>query len=243
MSEVKKMLFINAGESHSMGVRYGLNYLEAAYPAYAVNVKEGGVAPEAYTTAYLRACNSTWGDVNNASGWIAWYGEEDWSESALGISRTKASITYCNTHGYVLSAFGFSWCYDPMPSYNYVLGNYLVATQQYIDYCAAQGYATKIFFATGPVDEIESYGYGGYLEWVRSEQIRDYVKANSSRILFDYGDILSYDDGSNTPNTATYNGHTFPVITATNLGAADVAHISQAGCLDWGKQYGGCWQE
>ena len=106
---VKKMWMVYAGESHSQGIRTGLTLLETSYPAFAVNVVESGT-PESYTTSNLRASRATWGDVNNSSGWIYSYGEEDWFTSAIAISRTKAGITYCNTNNLIIGAIGFGWC-------------------------------------------------------------------------------------------------------------------------------------
>ncbi len=114
------------------------------------------------------------------------------------------------------------------------LDTYLAATQAYVDYCNAKGYNTKVFFTTGPVDTYY-YGEAGYQGHLKYERIRDYVKANSTRILFDYADILSYDDNGSTSAT-TWNGHTYPNITNTNLSpTVDAMHISNAGALRLGK--------
>jgi hypothetical protein len=229
---VKKMWLSYAGESHSMGIRNGLLALEAAYPAYAVSVIEGGI-PEAYTTINLRASRATWGDVDYSTGWIYSYGEEDWYTSSTAISRTKAGITHCHDISLEYSAFGFGWCWDPAET---DMTNYLNATQQYIDYCTTNAYYTKVFFTTGPVDDVNASGQTGYLKSLAYETIRNYVKANSSRILFDFADILCYDTPSGSPNTTTWNGHTYPIITTTNLTPtiADF-HISNAGALRLAK--------
>ena len=49
------------------------------------------------------------------------------------------------------------------------------------------------------------------------QRIRDYVAADATRILFDYADILCYDNNG-TPTTVTWNGHTFPMITFNKSG-------------------------
>ena len=232
IDEVKKMWLSYAGESHSEGVRYGLLALETADPTYAVSVVESGT-PEVYTDANLRASRATWGDLTHSTGWIYDYGEEDWFVSPLALTRTKASLDYCNTTGPELAAFGFGWCWDG----NYYavdsINKYILATQEYIDHAESNDMLTRVFFTTGPVD---SYTLGlGYLKYLAYEQIRDSVLADPNRILFDYADILCYDDGAETPNTATYNGHTYPTITDTNLGDGTVAHIGEAGALRLGK--------
>jgi hypothetical protein len=111
------------------------------------------------------------------------------------------------------------------------LDTYLAATKEYIEYCAENGYATKVVFTTGPVDG----GGGGYFRgekgyqgYLKNERIREYVRADGSRILFDYADILSYDDDGKI-TTTTWNGHTYPVCTAANEYPVLDAHISRIG--------------
>ena len=270
ITEIKKMWLSVPGESHSYAYRAGLSLLEASYPTYDVSLKESGT-PEAYTTSNLRVSRATWGDYSNSTGWIYFYGEEDWFTNATAISRTKAGITYCNTNSLTIAAIGFGWCYDMVrgsgtattdPIYgvhwkgssvggpegdkawgldaddyaitanSISMDSYLSTTQAYIDYCTSNGYTTKVFFTTGTVEE-----YGGetaYQGYLKDEHIRDYVLANSTRILFDYADILCYDNDG-TPTTATWNGHTFPIITPTNLGDGSIGHIGSAGAIRLAK--------
>jgi hypothetical protein len=227
---VKKMWLVVAGESHSGGYRAGLTLLEASFPAYSVSLVESGT-PEAYTTSNLRASRGTWGDIDYATGWIYDYGEEDWFTSAAAINRTKAGITYCNDNSLTISAFGFGWCWDPGVS----ASDYLTATQAYIDYCTTNSISTKVFFTTGPVDAGNATGEVGYNKSVDFNSIRTYVEADSKRILFDYADILCYDD-NNATNTTSWNGHTYPIITNTNLSPTEGSyHISQAGAIRLAK--------
>ena len=221
------MWLVLAGESHSQAYRTGLQLLEALAPAYAVSVIEDGI-PEAYTTLNLRASRATWGDVSHSTGWIYGYGEEDWFTSAQAISRTKAGITYCNTHSLTIGAFGFGWCWDDGTS----IPDYLAATDEYIRYCALNGYQTKVFFTTGPID-----GYTGeaaYINHLRWEEIRAHVATVSSYYFFDYSDILCYDDNG-TPATATWDGHIFPVGTVANVGSDETGHITEVGAMRLAK--------
>ena len=114
------------------------------------------------------------------------------------------------------------------------LDTYLEATQEYIDYCTANSIPTKVFFTTGTVDAI--YGEAGYGGYLKNERIRNYVDAGATRILFDYADILCYDDNG-TQTTTSWNGHTYPRITPTNMGAPpdDHGHIDDPGCLRLAK--------
>jgi hypothetical protein len=226
IDQVKKMYFVVAGESHSLGYMSGLVTLESLNGTYDINYV---ATPEAYTDTHLRISRTTWGDLDNAAGWLTSYGEEDWFTSPTAISRTKAGITYCHDNSLEMSAFGFGWCYD-----GGILDatDYLSATQAYVDYCTTNGYNTKVFFTTGPVDDWNARATeGAYDKYLMYQSIRDYVAANSTRILFDYADILCYDYGSETPNTQTWNGHTFPVITTTNNLPDGVGHISEIGTI------------
>lgn len=283
IDSVKQMWMSYPGESHAIGVLYGLAILETANATYAVDTKDYQEAgnPDAYTDANLRASTAMYGDYENASGWIYVIGEEDWWTSATATNRVKAGLSYINTNGPALSAIGFGWCWDATrdtaslgtdpvtgnhwygrsigsasadPWYtngfpwgiddadNAASGNtvnmddYLMATQSYIDYCATNSIPTKVFFTTGPVDtESGAQGvealYQGYLKF---EHIRNYVNADATRILFDYADILCYDDNG-TPTTTSWNGNTFPAITATNGTVNTAYHISQAGTVRLAK--------
>ncbi len=234
IDEVKKMWLSYAGESHSLGLRVGMQLLENLDSKYAVSVLEGtfGATPEPYTASNLRVSRATWGDVDYDSGWQYYYGEEDWYGSTTAINRTKAGLDYYNTTGPEMAAFGFGWCWDPAETN---MTAYLNATQGYIDYCATNDYNTTVFFTTGPVDWVCSEGETGYLKYLAYESIRDYVALDESRILFDYADILYYDaDGS--MNMQTWNGHEYPIITETNLLPLDEDyHISEAGALRLAK--------
>lgn len=233
IDEVKKMWLSYAGESHSAAVRVGLTNLETAESKYAVSVIESGT-PEAYTTANLRANRATWGDLNNASGWIYSYGEEDWYKSQTAINRTKAGLDYYHNTGPALAAFGFGWCWDPNEQ-EAAMATYNAATQEYEDHCRTNGYLTKVFFTTGPVDATNASGIVGYYKYLAYQAIRTYASQNKDRILFDYADILCYDNDGSGPNTAEYDGHTFPVITAANKLPDQVGHISNVGALRLAK--------
>jgi len=229
---VKRMWLTVPGESHSGGYRLGLQLLKSADAKFQVNITESG-SPEGYSDQHLRASCATWGDIDNATGWIYSYGEQDWFTSAQAIARTKAGITYCNTNNLTISAMGFAWCYDPYIEVGEDITMYLNATQEYIDYCKSNKYPTKIFFTTGPVDEWYT-GQFGYDNYRRYEQIRAYVLLDSTRILFDYADILCYDDDGTT-STETWENHTYPAITTKNYLPTTYYHISEAGALRLGK--------
>ena len=226
IDEVKKMWLSYAGESHSAAIRDGLDALEALNAAYAVNVTESGT-PEAYTTSHLRASRATWGDVNNSSGWIYSYGEGDWFTSANAISRTKAGISYCNSNDLTIGVFGFGWCWDIGIDFN----EYISATQDYVDYCA-DSIDTRVIFTTGTVDTYT--GEDGYVKHLGYESIRDYVASDAGLVLFDYADILCYNDAGEL-ETYTWNGHTYPLIHPDNEDGAYTGHIGMNGAVRLAK--------
>jgi len=125
---------------------------------------------------------------------------------------------------------------------NVVTGNglnmdsYLDAIDGFINFCSVNNISTTIFYTTGPVDGLEGTStdenlYQTYLKW---EYIRNHVIKNSSRVLFDYADILCYDNDG-TPTTRSWNGITFPAITSTNAGEYTNGHISDYGALRLAK--------
>ncbi len=227
IDSVKTMWLVIAGESHSEAYRDGLAQLEVLNPVYAVNVRESGT-PDPYTTDNLRVSRATWGDLSNETGWQYGYGEEDWFTSEIAISRTKAGITYCNSHGLTIGAIGLGWCWDPEIV---DFSEYINATRSYIDYCA-DSIKTKIIFTTGTVDSYT--GETGYLKHLGYESIRDSVKHHPDWILFDYADILCYDDNGRD-SIVTWNGHPYPVIASDNLLGDYTGHIGMNGALRLAK--------
>lgn len=115
------------------------------------------------------------------------------------------------------------------------LETYLGAMEKYISHCASKSPTTRIIFTTGPVDyEGDWVGEAAYQGHIKHEAIRTYVKADSTRILFDYADILCHDeDGDLT--TKTWNGHTFPSIASANEIPRATGHISEAGAIRLAK--------
>lgn len=111
---------------------------------------------------------------------------------------------------------------------------YINVTEEYIDFIEDNGINTTIFFTTGPVDgnAISEYGYQRYL---KHEYIRKWVDSvNETRYLFDYADILTWDNDS-YQHIDTWDGHNFPQITDSNLGDESLGYIGEDGALRLGK--------
>jgi hypothetical protein len=131
-----------------------------------------------------------------------------------------------NTHGFGLDAADFAITGNPV-----CMDTYLNATEYFNDYCRTNGIKTKVVFTTGVVDAWVYDGEPMYQASIKYKYIRDFVKADPKRILFDYADILCYDDGSSIMHTTTADGFTYPSITPTNLGDGNVGHIGAAGAV------------
>ena len=126
------------------------------------------------------------------------------------------------------------------------MDTYLDATNQYISHCQTNNFPTKVFFTTGPVDPgSTNTGESGYQRELKNGYIRNFVKTSSTRILFDYADILCWSDAKqqNTRTWTDYGGtlRTFPYIHDDNmldLNASykeDGDHIGERGALRLGK--------
>jgi hypothetical protein len=229
IDSVKSRWLSYAGESHSAALRDGLEQLEDSSATYAVSITTSGT-PEGATTANLRASRGTWGNLTNATGWIYNYGEEDWFTSAPAIAQTKVGLSYCNTAGPHLDYFGFGWCWDQGTSGP----DYIAATKEYIAYCA-DSIDTKVFFTTGTVDLYnEEANAAAYNSSVKYQLIRDSVDNSSSRALFDYADILCYNNEGEL-NTQTWDGNVFPIIHSDNVTPTETGHISNEGALRLAK--------
>jgi len=232
IDQVKKMWLSYAGESHTNAIRTGMVLLENQNPRYAVSQISSGT-PEPYTVANLRVNEATWGSYRNGpTGWMHFYGEQDWFTSAGAIAQTKASLDYCASNGPALAVFGFGWCYDPDYMTTTAVSDYLQATQEYYNYCSSKGYPTKVFFSTGPVDDYS--GLSGYYNHLRWKQIRDYVGQDANRILFDYADILCWSN-SGVQTTQAYKSYTYPAIVPENYLPITQGHISDIGSIRLAK--------
>jgi len=109
---------------------------------------------------------------------------------------------------------------------------YLSATEDYISYCSIKNYITKVVFTTGPADRYT--GENGYQGFLKNQYIRNYAASDPTRILFDYNDILCYDDDGSV-TTTNWKGHIYPVITAVNSGDGSIGHISRQGAVRLAK--------
>jgi len=66
------------------------------------------------------------------------------------------------------------------------------------DYFITKNYKTRLLFSTLPVDDDPDYGTegteAGFQREIKSQYLRDYVNAHDNIVLFDYADILRYNN-------------------------------------------------
>ena len=134
------------------------------------------------------------------------------------------------------------------------MDSYFNAMEQYMQHCYTNSWATKVIFTTGPVDNTGGSGnleatQQGFQREVKHEYIRSYVAANSSRILFDYADILCWnnsgqehitnwnDGGTIRPHANIHPDNTMDLDASWNMipQVEDGDHIGEAGALRLGK--------
>jgi hypothetical protein len=124
------------------------------------------------------------------------------------------------------------------------MDTYLNATVDYMNHVASRGYPTKVFFTTGPIESANT-GELGYQKYLKHKHIRDHVYAHDGYILFDYADILSYNDAG-TQKTATWTDYggtlrIFPTIADNNMldmggsYSEDGDHIGERGAVRLAK--------
>lgn len=120
------------------------------------------------------------------------------------------------------------------------LGGYRVTLQQYLRTIdALRSYSASVaVYTTSPMDGSDNTGERGYQRQIKNNYIREYIADNEMAVLFDYADIVSYND-EGVQQTTTWDDHTFPVIHPDNYGTYNGGegdcHLSEAGCLRLGK--------
>ena len=158
-----------------------------------------------------------------------------------GVTAEKDPVYDCGWAGASVSgpegdlAWGLDADDTDITGNSVCMDTYLDATKQYIEYDAL----TKTLFTTGPVDGNNSNSELGYQREVKQQYIRDYVAAHPEYALFDYADILYYNDDNEKSSVHTWDGHNYYGIHDDNAGAYDGGngdcHIGEAGCLRLGK--------
>jgi uncharacterized protein YjdB len=224
IDSVKTMLVDIAGESHSSGYRLGVNLLEAYDSKFQVAVYSGtpsaysnkylrfgihaSVGEEHFFTTqtaingfkvHITAQNST-GNPYNVMG-FGWCYDATYTEFGVPLG-TKDPIYNVRWYGVTVGSpdGAITWGLDKgdsiLTSNRVNMDTYLNAVEQYNQLCIDNGYNTKVIFTTGPVDNGAGNLEGtenGFQREIKHDYIRNYVATNS-RILFDYADILCWNN-------------------------------------------------
>ena len=258
LAKVKEMLVSYPGESHGRGLLYGLALLEAGDKRYAVNPTWTG-APPATGNQALRITRAYWNGIT----WDGWTGEEDFWSSDEAIANMDGWLRYAkDSLQNKVQVFAFGWCYDMSweelangwagavywpKDRSHVTSPWDIATTKPClnDYLAAVAHynqanpTTITLYTTGPVDG-QSYNTGerGYQRALKNEAIREWVRNDKSRWLFDYASILCY-GATGTRNTVSWEGHGFEYLHDDYYGNYDGGdgdcHINEKGCLRLAK--------
>lgn len=107
---------------------------------------------------------------------------------------------------------------------------YCEQIDDYNKFCQLNNYITKFIFTTGTVDNYK--GESGYQGFLKNQYIRDYVKKNGG-VLFDYADILCYNDEGALQETK-WSDIGYQIIHPDN-DTEDTGHISNAGAIRLAK--------
>lgn len=189
MTLVKQMWFNMPGESHGTAYPNGLRALQTQNSTYAINETAPGNGNTGGTG--LSIAGYLW----NGGGWDSGAGEEDWFYN--GSTKPQGHVAKVSATSYRSSILGLGWCWD-----DYLtptdFDNYIKATQGYSTFAKSLGRRVKIVFTTGPID-----GGGSANRDEKYRRVRNHVDSSSDEILFDYADILQYNNAGNIVQ-ATY---------------------------------------
>lgn len=237
IDEVKKMLVDIAGESHSAGYRIGMELLESLNPNYQVLSYDGSVPASSiqylrlgkHTAVGEAEFYTSQTAINNYKTLITnqkntgnpysiigfgWCWDMTWINSPGGTIDPVYKVRWAGSSdgGSVGNKrWGLDSGDQSLTGNSVCMDTYLDAVEQYIKYCSDNGYTTRVIFTTGPVDdgnEVMAGTENGFQREIKHDYIRTYVKANNTRILFDYADILCWNNGGAEFNANWNDGGT-----------------------------------
>ncbi len=233
IDEIKKMLVDIAGESHSAAYRIGQNLLEILDSRYQVLTYDRTIP--AYSTDYLRiGRHASVGEATfyTSQAAIDAYKSHITNQNITGNPYSVIGFGWCwdmtwqNAPGggvdpvYKVRWAGSSeggpngnlrWGLDKgdetLTGNQVCMDTYLHAVNQYNQYCYTNGYKTKVVYTTGPVDE-NAGTENGFQREIKHDYIRNYISGDNSRILFDYADILCWNNNGEKHMTNWKDGVT-----------------------------------
>lgn len=260
--EVKKMLVDIPGESHSEAYRTGMDNLELLYPLYQVETFDG--AFPAATIDYLRIgrhgsvgeedffTNQTAIDnikqiISNAENsgnplniiGFGWCWDMTWHNSP---ASTKDPIYNIGWAGSSVSGpegdlpWGLDSGDQAITGNSVCMDTYINSVDLYIEFCVENNYSCLPIFTTGPVDG-NNGTENGFQREIKHDYIRNHVTINGG-ILFDYADILCYNDSGDLAEYTWNDGGNLRIhmgIHPDNLGGTPTGHIGSVGAIRLAK--------
>jgi uncharacterized protein YjdB len=274
LDSVKTMLVSMSGESHSQAYRFGMDLLEEMDGTFQVETFASSPVP-AKTDQNLRigGHRNMGEDYFFSQSKIASLKAEISSQNSTGNPFHVMGFGWCwdmtddNDPGgtedpvYQVRWAGRSeggpegnmrWGLDNddqvLTGNSVCMDTYLEALESYIQYCKDSAYSAKWIFTTGPVDHNASTE-NGFQREIKHDYIRAYVNENSSRILFDYADILCWnnvgeqnlvdwdDEGNIRPHAQIHPDNMMDYDESWNLLAhsEDGDHIGEVGAVRLAK--------
>jgi hypothetical protein len=218
IDEVKKMLVNVGGESHSLGYQNGVNLLELLDQRFQA-VTYTTNPPPTETDQYLRlgrpymygegiwtsqsgidALNETLLDQHNTGNpfdvfGFGWCWDMSWVNLPGGTEDPVFGVRWAgSTEGGPNGnrRWGLDAGDQVLTGNSVNMDTYLDAIEQYNAYCTSNGMPTIAIFTTGPVDSY--YEENAVQRELKHDYIRDYVMSHPGTILFDYADILCWNN-------------------------------------------------
>ena len=219
IDKVKKMLVFVGGESHASGYRHGLDILEQydskfqvlTYtteppPSHSVLYLRFGqlfnLGEQIYTSSSYRATLKSVIKSYNDSGnpfdvaGFGWCYDMTWVNPPGGTEDPVYKVRWAGTSEGGPDGdmrWGLDSDDEALTGNSVCMDTYLNAIIDYNQYFVNQNIPTTMVFTTGPVD-----GYSGtengFQREIKHNYIRSFVAENSNRILFDYADILCWNN-------------------------------------------------
>jgi hypothetical protein len=265
---VKTWLVDAAGESHSAAYRDGMISLEgtdgrfdaqtftSGFPASAGALRLGShdsVGEEDFWTnaaaiANIKSIISDQHDSGNPINVIfqAWCWDFTVGSTAgAGGTNARDPEYHCRWYGSTVGGpdddhiWGLDDADSAITGNSLSLSSYLETVEEYRSYCRANGYVCEPVFSTGPVDGNNGSNQEiGYQREVKHDYIRNYVKGDADRVLFDYADIMCYNDDDEPAEFTWSDGgtpRTFRGIHPDNTLGAETGHIGSVGAVRLAK--------
>jgi hypothetical protein len=219
IDSVKKMLVWAAGMSHSLGHQQGLNLLEKLNSKYQVTTNQylriGRTQPSSagvWSSEYWRGyhCDLMLASKNAGNPFkvflYTWCYDMTWHNDPGGTKDPVYNVRWAGDSEFGTGSFyrwGLNSGDESLTGNSINLETYLNSIEFMNTDAVADGYKTKAVFTTGPVDD-NAGTENGFQREIKNDYIRAYVASHPGALLFDYADILCYNN-SGIKNIVNWN--------------------------------------